>query len=138
MKNKDKESDKNKIDTQKLMFDLLEEIYDTDQEKAYVFTFSQDNSLLGKDLISVGGFSAVYIDLKVLFKRVLMHNGCKFLLVHNHPTQNTDPSDADIEMTERIDYISKEMDLQMLDHIILGQGKIKSIKAHIKKLKEGK
>ena len=114
------------------LINMLSDEANADQECAWVFSFTADCHLIAKDLISMGGFNRTYIDMKVLFKRVLNHNGSKLLLVHNHPNQTSEPSKADIDLTLHITKVANDLSLELLDHIIIGIDKYSSIKSYIK------
>ncbi len=65
-----------------------------------------------------------------LFKRVLLMNCCKIILVHNHPTGDATPSKSDFDFTSKIQKICDLFQIQLLDHIIIGdEGKNYSILA---------
>lgn len=51
----------------------------------------------------------------------------KFILVHNHPSGDATPSSKDIELTNRIDNGAKLLGVQLIDHIVIGDGTYKSI-----------
>lgn len=51
----------------------------------------------------------------------------KFILVHNHPSGDTNPSIKDIELTKKLYQGANLLGLQMIDHIIIGDGKFQSI-----------
>ena len=51
----------------------------------------------------------------------------KFILVHNHPSGDATPSLKDIELTQKLREASNIMDIQFLDHIIIGDGTYESI-----------
>ncbi len=51
----------------------------------------------------------------------------KIILVHNHPSGDPTPSDEDIELTKRLIQVTKMLEIEMIDHVVLGDGKYKSI-----------
>lgn len=66
-----------------------------------------------------------------IFKDALRYNAASIILVHNHPSGNPAPSKADIETTADLLRISKELDIQLLDHVVLAREGFFSIKSHI-------
>jgi len=56
----------------------------------------------------------------------------KFILVHNHPSGDATPSIKDIELTKRIEEAAKLLELQLLDHIVIGDGVFQSISTNKK------
>ncbi|MDR3478072.1 MAG: DNA repair protein RadC [Gammaproteobacteria bacterium] len=53
-------------------------------------------------------------------KRALSHNAAKIILAHNHPSGNTTPSQADCDLTEALKHALALVDIQVIDHIIVG------------------
>ena len=57
----------------------------------------------------------------------------KIIMVHNHPSGNSKPSQQDIEFTERMEQASEILGIQLLDHIVIGYNEYTSIKSHLLK-----
>ena len=54
------------------------------------------------------------------FKPVIKHSAYFFILVHNHPSGDPSPSDADLRLTRRINEVSRILQLSLIDHVIIG------------------
>jgi DNA repair protein RadC len=54
-------------------------------------------------------------------KAALKHNACAVILTHNHPSGKTEPSDADILITETLKIALELIDVRVLDHLIVGR-----------------
>jgi len=80
------------------------------------------NKLIDRVKISEGGISGTVVDQKKIFKFVLDAYGSGIILAHNHPSGNIKPSDADIKVTEKITAAGALFDINVLDHLIIGQG----------------
>lgn len=74
-----------------------------------------------------GNISSANVDIKQIFEETIKTGMNKFILVHNHPSGDATPSIKDIELTKRIEEASKLLDLQLLDHIVIGDGVFQSI-----------
>lgn len=98
-------------------------------ENIYLVCLDTKNNILNYMLLAKGGLSSTPLDLKSLFKTVLVSNASSFILVHNHPSGDSTPSSADISITKQIHKGAKLLDLVMLDHIIIGDS-FTSIKAY--------
>jgi len=70
-------------------------------------------------LVSVGGLTGTIVDVRNILQTALKANACSVILAHNHPSGNQNPSDADIQITRRVNEAAKIMDIQVLDHLIL-------------------
>ena len=64
---------------------------------------------------------------KDILKEVVKSEMPKMIMIHNHPSGNPTPSSADIELTNRIEKAAKMLGIQLLDHIIIGDGTYESI-----------
>ena len=73
--------------------------------------------------ISKGGINEATVDPKVIFKHSFLHNATKIILVHNHPSGDTEPSSHDIQVTSSIASVTKQLGFTFVDHIIVGATK---------------
>ena len=77
--------------------------------------------------ITTGNVSSAKVDVKQIFEETIKTGMSKFILVHNHPSGDATPSIQDIEITKRIEEAAKLLELQLLDHIVIGDGVFQSI-----------
>lgn len=88
--------------------------------------------------VAIGGINSVSIEPNLILMENIKMSMPKFIIVHNHPSGNVNPSIEDIEFTKRINEASKIMGLQLLDHIIIGNQTYESIftkyKGYIEKI----
>lgn len=77
--------------------------------------------------IASGGISSINVEPKDILKEAIKMEMPKIIIVHNHPSGDITPSMADIEITRRIHESAKLLGIQMLDHIIIGDGTFKSL-----------
>jgi len=75
--------------------------------------------MIGIVPISVGRKAGTICDPKVIYVTALKCNAASIVLVHNHPSGNLRPSQADIELTKKLKAAGQFLDLPVLDHIIL-------------------
>ena len=68
--------------------------------------------------ISRGGVAGTVVDAKLIFRAVMEDLPSSLILCHNHPSGNTQPSSADIELTKKIKEAGKLLDINVLDHLI--------------------
>ena len=81
------------------------------------------SSLNDKELLAVligrGGLSGTVADPKLIFAKALALGAAAIVLIHNHPSGNTKPSQCDINLTKNLVEAGKFLDLPVLDHIII-------------------
>ena len=92
-------------------------------EEFKVLLLNRANYTLGIYTLSKGGMSGTVVDVKLLMAVALKSAACSMILVHNHPSGNLQPSEADKTITRKIVEGGKLLDLQILDHLIVtGEG----------------
>ena len=96
------------------------------QESAFILCINTKNEVVAYSEVARGGVNSCYIDLKTIFKTVLLSNASKFIMVHNHPSGDPTPSKQDIRLTETIMNASKIMDIEFLDHLVIGGNRFAS------------
>ena len=89
------------------------------REEMRIMLLNRMNKVLGIYLVSVGGFAGTICDPKVVFQAALKANASSIILAHNHPSGNLKPSDADLQLTEKLKKGGLLLDIAVLDHLIL-------------------
>ena len=74
-----------------------------------------------KHHISTGGLASTIADPRIIFKAAIEHNSAGIILVHNHPSGNSQPSQSDFQLTERLIRSGKILRIPVLDHIIFAE-----------------
>jgi len=111
--------------------DLLRELFDKDiiehHEEFWVLFLNRANKVIGFQQLSVGGLNGCVVDVRHLFQAALLSNACGLIVCHNHPSGNTQASEADIDITKKIRQCGDLMDIKLLDHVILTSDSHKSL-----------
>lgn len=89
------------------------------QEEFKVILLNRANEALGIYCLSKGGITGTIVDVRLLFAVALKCNACGIIICHNHPSNNTNPSDADISLTKKIKKCSDLLDITLIDHLII-------------------
>lgn len=90
------------------------------REKAFAVFLNKSNRITGHILLSMGGLSSTPIDIRVLIKSALDTMACSVILTHNHPSGDPRPSSDDINQTTKVKNALRVFDMNLLDHIIVG------------------
>lgn len=93
-------------------------LQDLQHEEFYVLLLNRANEILQTRQISVGGMSGTVADGKVIFRNAIESGAQAMILVHNHPSEQLKPSDADSALTKKMVEFGKYIDLPVLDHVI--------------------
>ncbi len=90
------------------------------KERVYLMLFSNSHMLIKEMMLSEGTVSSSSISPREIFIEALRYEAVNFIIVHNHPSGLPEPSNSDIVATRKIMEAAKIMDLNMSDHIIVG------------------
>ena len=92
------------------------------QEHFYACYLNVKNRLIGEREISIGSLSAAPVDLKEVLKWGIRYKAHGLILVHNHPSGDPAPSQEDIDLTRRFIRAGDIVDIEVIDHVIIGDG----------------
>lgn len=115
-------SERRKITSSKDVFEIAQNIWPNSiehRESFVILLLNRANKVLGFSIISQGGITGTVADPKLIFQTALKANSCAIILIHNHPSGNLSPSDADINLTRKIKSAGDMLDLNVLDHLII-------------------
>jgi DNA repair protein RadC len=95
---------------------------DDDREHFWVVLLNQKHRYLMHTEISIGNQSASLVHPREVFGAAVREGAAKILLCHNHPSGEPDPSAEDRELTRRSQECGKLLGIEVLDHVIVGNG----------------
>ena len=90
-------------------------------EEFKVLFLNRANEVLGIHTLSKGGISGTVVDIRLLFAVALKSAASSIILVHNHPSGNLNPSQADIQLFNKIKEASRFLDINVLDNLIISK-----------------
>ena len=97
---------------------MHQHLKDLSHEEFWVLLLNRANRIIKAKSVSTGGISGTVADPKIIFKIALDHTASGIILVHNHPSGNLKPSEADKKLTKKIAASGSFLDIPVLDHII--------------------
>ncbi len=110
------------LSSSEMVFNYVQPIVqDCVTEEFWVVALSKSNNVLNKTQISSGGVAGTVVDVKCLLKFCIENLASSAVIFHNHPSGNVQPSEADKNITVKIQKALKLCDIQLLDHLISGQ-----------------
>ena len=101
---------------------------DADREMFTVIYLNTKNEPTAIHTVSVGTLNSSLVHPREVFKAAVMVNAASLILAHNHPSSDVQPSREDIEITRRLVEAGNVLGIQILDHIIVGSGRYRSLK----------
>ncbi len=107
---------------------LMDEMRSLDREEFRVLLLDAKNRIIDVELVSVGTLTASLIHPREGLKAAIRKSAASIVLVHNHPTGVPTPSREDIEVTERFVDAGRLVGIDVLDHVIIGDGRFESLR----------
>ncbi len=117
--------DKEKIITSaKEIYNMLsDEMKSYKKEVLKIVLLDTKNKVIDIKDVSIGTLNASLIHPREVFKEAIKASAFSLILVHNHPSGNSEPSNEDLEVTEKLSRLGEELGIKLLDHVIIGKDK---------------
>jgi hypothetical protein len=96
--------------------------FDPEKECACLFLLNCRRHITGWHLLGIGTANTVLMRAAELFRPAIIANASALVVAHNHPSGNPNPSETDIEVTRALIEASKLLNIDLLDHVIIGRG----------------
>ena len=97
-------------------------IANLDRENFVVVLLNTKNEVTDTPLVSVGTLSASLVHPREVFKPAIRASAASVILAHNHPSGEVEPSREDREVTRRLGEAAGVLEIEVLDHVIVGDG----------------
>ena len=107
---------------------LMEEMRYLKKEHMKLVLLNVKCNLISVEEISVGSLNASIVHPREVFNPAIRKSSASIIMVHNHPSGDPSPSSEDISITARIAEAGKLIGIELVDHIIIGDGKYISMK----------
>lgn len=99
-----------------------------EQEEMRVMLLDTRNRVVATRRIYAGNVNSAIVRVGELFRDAIRQNCAAIIVAHNHPSGDPSPSPEDVRVTEEIVKAGKLLDIDVLDHLIIGQGRFVSLK----------
>lgn len=100
---------------------LTEELKDKKQEYFLTLTLDGASRLIQKRTVFIGTLNKSIVHPREVFADAVSDRAAGIIFVHNHPSGNTEPSEEDFAITERLLAAAQMMGIDVIDHIIVGR-----------------
>ena len=121
---------------------LMQELRFEKREYVKLILLNNKNEILKIINISQGGTNFANVNIMEIIGEAIKIKAPKMILVHNHPSGDPTPSKADIKITDEIYNAARIFQIDLIDHLVIGDGKYRSIfvelKQKIEKIKNNK
>lgn len=106
----------------------MERLRHETQEQLLVSMYDTKCHLIGDSVIATGSVSAVLGSPREIFLRLFEKKAVSFILLHNHPSGDPSPSREDFALTQRMKACGELLDVELSDHIIIGDNRYYSFR----------
>lgn len=108
---------------------VMEEMRYYDREHFRVLYLDRKGGLISMQDISIGGLHSSLVHPREVFKTAVKRSAASLILVHNHPSGDSQPSPEDINVTRMLVEAGRLMGIEVLDHVIIGERDYTSLKS---------
>ena len=112
---------------------LMNELRFEKREVVKVIIMNNKNIVLKIQDVAIGSENFANLNIKYILAETIKMNAPKIILVHNHPSGDPTPSQADIKVTEKLKQATNLLKIELVDHIIIGNMRYKSIMQEIER-----
>lgn len=91
-----------------------------DRECCWVIHLNGRNQILEKELVSMGTVTSSLVAPREVFRRAIIQGSAAIIVVHNHPSGNSEPSLADIEVCINLLKAAEIINIKLLDFMVIG------------------
>lgn len=99
---------------------LAKEMSDYDREVIGVINFNAKMQPINVNFVSAGTLNYSVAHPREILKSAILSNASSMMMIHNHPSQDTTPSEADVMITDRMSQLCELAGIPLVDHIIVG------------------
>ncbi len=99
-----------------------------DREHFRAVLLNTRHEVLDVASVAVGGLDSAPIHPREVFKDAIRRSAAAIILVHNHPSGTPEPSSDDLRITARLQEAGRVVGIEVLDHIIVGDGRFVSLR----------
>lgn len=99
-----------------------------DREHFVVMLLDTKHRVIGFNTVAIGTIDGAVVSPRETFKPALLANATAIIMAHNHPSGDPTPSPEDVAVTRNIVEAGRILGVEVLDHIIVGEGRFVSLK----------
>lgn len=107
------------IQTRRDAVRAVADIVDKPQEYFLTLTLDGDNNLIQKRVVFIGTLNQSLVHPREIFSDAISDRAASIIVAHNHPSNNTEPSKIDFEVTAKLAKVGKFIGIEIADHIIV-------------------
>lgn len=107
---------------------LMVEMSHLEQEHLRTVLLDTKNRVQDICTIYIGSLNTSVLRVGEVFREAIKRNSASIIVVHNHPSGDPTPSPEDVQVTRQLVSAGQLLDIEMLDHLVIGQGRFVSLR----------
>ena len=104
------------------VYNSFKKLRESDKERFYSILLDTKNKVIGVDMVSQGSVDSSPVHPREVYKSALLSSASSVIFVHSHPSGDPEPSVSDREITKQLKKAGELLGIEVLDHVIIGQG----------------
>jgi DNA repair protein RadC len=105
------------------VYETFKKLVESDKEKFYSIFLDIKNKVIGVEMVSQGALDSAPVHPREVYKSALLASAANVIFVHGHPSGDPEPSYCDKEITKLLKQTGDMLQINVLDHIIVGLDK---------------
>jgi DNA repair protein RadC len=106
------------------------EMESLEQEQLRAITLNTRHGIISAPMIYQGTVNCTNVRLAEVFRPAIVDNATAIIIAHNHPSGDSSPSPEDITLSRELVKAGQLLDVEVLDHIVIGKAQFTSLKEH--------
>ena len=107
---------------------MMKEMGLLDQEELRIIALDTKNRIIDVETVYRGSLNSAVVRIAELLRLPIALQSAGMIMMHNHPSGDPTPSPEDVRITELVKESAKQMDIDLLDHLIIGRNRFVSLK----------
>jgi DNA repair protein RadC len=108
---------------------LMLHMADLEQEQLRLVLLNTRHDIIGWPVVYSGGLRTAIVRPAEVFREPIRQNASAIILAHNHPSGDPTPSPEDVNLTFQVAQLGKQLDIEVLDHLVIGRGRWVSLRS---------
>jgi len=108
---------------------LMLHMAELEQEQLRLVLLNTKHDVIGWPVVYTGGLRTAVVRVGEVFREPIRHNASAMIVAHNHPSGDPTPSPEDVRLTQELVQMGKQLDIDVIDHLVIGRGRWVSLRS---------
>jgi DNA repair protein RadC len=108
---------------------LMLHMSELEQEQLRLVLLNTKHDVIGWPVVYTGGLRTAIVRPGEVFREPIRNNAAAIIVAHNHPSGDPTPSSEDVRLTHELVQLGKQLDIDVIDHLVIGRGRWTSMRS---------